>query len=177
MRGWESHDVLGVIARVKREPGTTRKQLEEDMASQGQTRGRRERGLVNVAVKLMLMVDCSPPDYSSDKLETGAFQASWSDDVAFSKFVQDAFSLGNHPALSYPSNPEYYDVKDELLATKLKEVLDVRLLPTDDLRNHLKLDRRRNSLSIFHHVGFLKEQLRLTKQIRQDASIHDGLRL
>jgi len=50
-------------------------------------------------------------------------------------------------------------------------------LPTDDLRDHLKLDRRNSNILVYHHVGFLKEQLQLTKHVAKDASIEDSLRL
>ena len=116
-----------------------------------------------VVVKLLTMIDSSALHRSSDRLEKGSSRISWTDDVPFSKFLQDLFPTENHPVLSYPTNDLLLDMKSELKAIKLKKRLDISLRPTHDLRNHLRLDRKSNTLEIYHHIGFLKEQLRATK--------------
>ncbi|KAK4641522.1 hypothetical protein QC761_501100 [Podospora bellae-mahoneyi] len=39
----------------------------------------------------------------------------------------------------------------------------MRFRDTHDIQDNLKLDRNQNTLEIYHHTAFLKEQLRLTK--------------
>jgi hypothetical protein len=38
---------------------------------------------------------------------------------------------------------------------------------THDIRNHLAYDYRDNTIDIYHHAAFLKEQLRATKGLDQ----------
>ena len=176
-RGWDTLQLLRVITELKSRPDIARGVLERDVLLLQHEPDNRERGLVTSAVKLMLMVDCSPLDFSSDRLEKGTFRTFWADGTTFSKFVQDAFPIGNHPALSFPDSQEYQDIKSSLSARRLERTLGIHLLPTDDLRDHLKLDRQKNSVLVYHYVGFLKEHLRLTKHMAKEASIQDGLSL
>jgi hypothetical protein len=52
----------------------------------------------------------------------------------------------------------------------LKRLAGISFQGTNDISNHLRYDPINNILSIFHHAAFLKEQLRLTKDRRDEAS-------
>ncbi|KAI9166410.1 hypothetical protein HJFPF1_02511 [Paramyrothecium foliicola] len=136
-----------------------------------------QNDLMNLAIKVMIMTDCSPVDYSADKLETGSLRTQWKGDVPLSKFVQDIFPVEAHPVLAFPENDEYWDFRSNLTATKLKKHLGIAFRPTSDIRNHLKLDRRSNALEIFHHTAFLKEHLKLSKDQPKTLVSSDSLKL
>lgn len=122
------------------------------------------RHATTLAVKLLTMIDCSALHYSSDRLEKGGCRIHWSDEVSFSKYLQDLFPTENHPVLSYPDSDLLVDMQSELKARKLKKHLGITFRATNDIRNHLRLYRRQNVLEIYHHTAFIKEQLRLTKR-------------
>ncbi|KAI1775446.1 hypothetical protein F4818DRAFT_50245 [Hypoxylon cercidicola] len=115
-----------------------------------------------LVVQVLTMVDCSALHHYSDRLEKGGSRIHWKDDIPFAKYLQDVFPTGTHPFLSYPDSYETGAIKSELKATKLQKRLGVTFRATHDIRNHLRLYRKENVLEIYHHAGFLKEQLRLT---------------
>ncbi|RYO90999.1 hypothetical protein DL766_000467 [Monosporascus sp. MC13-8B] len=116
-----------------------------------------------LVVKVLMMVECSAPHQSSDRLEKGSFRVQWKDDIAFSKYIQDLFPVENHHILSYGDSDLLLDMKSELRAVKLKKHLGISFRATHDVRSHLYFDRQAKVLEIFHHTAFLKEQLRATK--------------
>jgi hypothetical protein len=103
----------------------------------------------------MMMVNCSGSRKSSVLLEHGSRQVPWRGDIAFSPFITDCFPKTDHPSMN--------EIKENLRAVKLKKRARLTFQPTDDLRNHLELDRKAATVDIFHHTAFLKECLRLTK--------------
>ena len=89
--------------------------------------------------------------------------------MTFAKFIASIFPKTDHPSID--------DIKDNLRATRLKKRAKLRFKPTNDLRNHLKLDRKRAVVEIFHHTAFLKEQLRLTKDEPENMSVTQSIKL
>ncbi|KAI3333510.1 hypothetical protein F4824DRAFT_245819 [Ustulina deusta] len=116
-------------------------------------------------VKVVCMIDCSNLHYSPGRLEEGNSGPSWGDQVPFNKYLQDLFTPQNHPIWSsrYGQNEVLYARKSQLRATKLRKHLNLTFCPTHDIRDHLRLDIRRNELQIFHYASFLKENLRAKK--------------
>ncbi|GAW22551.1 hypothetical protein ANO14919_120910 [Xylariales sp. No.14919] len=123
-------------------------------------------------VKIVCMIDCSNLHYSPGRLEEGNSRPLWKDHVPFNKYLQDLFAPQNHPVWSsqYGQNEVLYARKAQLKATKLRKHLNLTFRPTHDIRDHLRLDVRRNELQIFHYASFLKENLRAKKN-----SSHLGL--
>ncbi|KAI1318479.1 hypothetical protein F5Y16DRAFT_118352 [Xylariaceae sp. FL0255] len=121
--------------------------------------------IITLVVKILTMVDCSAHYQSPDRLENGNARILWRDDVPFSKYLQDLFQINTHPIWSsaYHGNETLEMRKAQLKATKLKKYMKLKFQPTHDIRNHLRLDHRRNELEIFHYASFLKEQLRATR--------------
>jgi hypothetical protein len=89
--------------------------------------------------------------------------------VTFAEFITSIFPKTDHPSID--------DIKDNLRATRLKKRARLSFEPTDDLRNHLKLDRKRAVVEIFHHTALLKEQLRLTKDRPRNITVVESLKL
>ena len=132
---------------------------------------------INLAVKVMVMVNCSAERQSSGLLEHGAYQLTWNGEDTFTKFIQYAFPKTDNPTINSDDSKPPLDMKSALMARNLKKQIGLRFRPTDDLRRHLRLDRMDNVVEIYHHTAFLKEHLRLTKDKGRNLSVGDSLRL
>ena len=167
--GLNSHqDLFNIIRELKSNPDVTRVELLEKLFSDRPTRSDQERA-VNLAVRIMLMVKVSASRRSSALLEHGNHHIPWRNDVSFSQFINDAFPKTDHPSIA--------QIKESLRATKLRKRAGIKFEATDDLRNHLKLDRKAATVEIFHHTAFLKESLRRTKGLSQSLSVTDSIKL
>jgi hypothetical protein len=174
-------DLFKLILVLKASPDLTRAQLLGKLFT-AQTPGEPiavvdQEHAVNLAVRVMLMVNCSAQLQSSGLLEHGGYQVRWHNDVTFSQFVESTFPMTDHPGLNEDTVGSSLDIRSALTAKKLKKRARLKLRPTDDLRNHLKLDRKNGTVQIYHHTAFLKEHLRITKDEAQKLSCSESLRL
>ncbi|THV50523.1 hypothetical protein BGAL_0147g00260 [Botrytis galanthina] len=161
-------DLFRIIKQLKSNPELSKAELLEKLFTDRPTRPYQERAL-NLAVQVVTMINCSAFRQSSVLSEYGNEQARWHLNDTFAQFLNNAFPKTSHPSID--------EIKSELLATKFKKNARLELRPTDDLRNHLKLDRKLGVVEIFHHASFLKEQLRLTKEQPQGVSVSDLIRI
>jgi hypothetical protein len=174
-------DLLDIIQRLKIGPHLSRAQLAESLF--GNLPGQSQAALadrecaIHLAVKVMAMVNCSASHQTPSLLEHGAFQIPWRDTVPFSQFLSDIFPLTDHPGLNDHGAEAPSNMKAALTAKKLKKRAGIKFHPTDDLRSHLKLDRKSRVVEIYHHTAFLKEHLRLTKESPMNLSICDSLKV
>lgn len=170
-----------MIQHLKSNPNISRAQLTikllEDRAGRNASSAADLERAINLAVRIMTMVNCSAQRQCSGLLEHGAFQIPWRSDIPFSQFINDAFPMTDHPSLNEDDHKFAMDMRRALMAKKIKKHIGVKFQRTDDLRRHLKLDRRKNVLEIFHHTAFLKEHLRLTKDEPRDLSTADSLKM
>lgn len=174
-------DLFAIIKQLKLEPDITRAELTARIFRDDTSRGLpsfadRERA-INLAVKVMAMVNCSAQRQSSGLLEHGLSQAPWRSDITFSQFLVDTFPMTDHPSLNDDDLKGSMDLKAALMAKKLKKRIGLKFQPTDDLRRHLKLDRKTRVVEIYHHTAFLKEHLRLTKDKAPNMSVSETIRL
>ena len=174
-------DLFDIIKQLKLEPDIARaefvdKAFKDDTCQRLPSLADRERA-INLAVKVMTMVNCSAQRQSSGLLEYGLSQTPWRSDITFAQFIADIFPMTDHPSLNDDDLKRSMDVKAALMAKKLKKRVGLKLKPTDDLRRHLKLDRKSRVIEIYHHTAFLKEHLRLTKDQSHGVSMSDSLRL
>lgn len=174
-------DLFGIIRKLKSEPGLTRAKLSDEIFNNPP--GRRQISLVdrnraiNLAVKIMVMVNCSMKPESSGLLELGTQQIRWREDVTFSQFIEDIFPMTDHPGLNDDTAGPLLGLRTVLTAKKLKKHAGLKFRPTDDLTSHLKLDRKSGIVQIYHHTAFLKEHLRMTKEEKGDLTVSDSLKL
>ena len=177
-----SHDdVLDIIQQLKSDPDISRTQLRikllEGYAGRNAPSALDLERSINLAVRAMTMINCSAQHQPLGLLEHGAFQIAWRDEVSFSHFIDDAFPMTDHPCLNEDEHTSTVAMKRAFMAKKIKKRIGVKFQRTDDLRRHLKLDRKKNILEIYHHTAFLKEHLRLTKDKPRNLSTTDSLRM
>ncbi|KAF9777347.1 hypothetical protein IL306_004445 [Fusarium sp. DS 682] len=172
-------DLFQVISILKTNPDATLSELcrlASPSTSSEPDNGMSQADAVALGVKAFLMIDPSALHHSSDRLEKGTFRVHWREDVPFSKYIQDSFPLGNHDVLSYNNSELFADAKKELKAVNLKKRLGITIRATSDIRNHLHFDRRDNYLEVYHYTSFLKEQLRVTRDVGDCSSPSSSLK-
>lgn len=174
-------DLLNIISRLKAAPELTRAEHSQHIFTPFQGRSSIEETdqelVLNLAVRVSVMVNCSSRRPESSVLELGLFHAPWQQDVTYSQFIGNAFPQTDHPTINDDNISGNIDLKDAISATKLTKRAKLAFRPTDDLRCHLLLDRRTRTVEIYHHTAFLKEQLRATKSLDKNMSINDNLKL
>lgn len=168
-------DVFAIIRHLKNNPDTPRNTLEGQIfAGQHVAPSERERA-ISLTVRVMIMVSCSPQRQSAGLLEHGINQVPWRSDLSFAEFMTSILPVTDHPSINDEEAGSSLDLKKELKAEKLKKNAGLEFRPTDDLRRHLKLDRDKGLVEIYHHTAFLKEHLRRTKDIARPLTVSEAL--
>ena len=132
---------------------------------------------IDLAVKTMIMVNCSARREALGQLEHGPHQIPWPSDVAFGQYITNTFPVTDNPTLNDDESKTSIGIKSCLTARQLKKRIGLKFQPTDNLGRHLKLDREQNTIEIYHHTAFIKEHLRLTKKCPRAMSVAQSLRL
>ena len=173
-------DLFATVEALKSSPNITRVDLLA--ALQKQPHGQEAQAsatehAINLAVRVMLMVNCSAQRQPTGLLERGVYRLQWRSDITFAQFVTNAFPTTDHPSLNDDESRSSVGIRAALMARKLKKRAGLKLRPTDDLRSHLQLDRKSGFVDIFHHAGFLKEQLRLSKDLPRNLLVDEALKV
>ncbi|KEF61661.1 uncharacterized protein A1O9_03229 [Exophiala aquamarina CBS 119918] len=121
---------------------------------------RDQERVLNLAVRVSVMVNCSSWSPESGVLELGLFQAPWRQNVTYGQFIGLAFPQTDHPTINDDNLSGNIDLKAAINALKLTKRAKLVFRPTDDLRCHLLLDRRTRTVEIYHHTAFLKKQFK-----------------
>ncbi|KAH8587049.1 hypothetical protein B0O99DRAFT_39470 [Bisporella sp. PMI_857] len=133
---------------------------------------------LDLAIKAMLMINCSVQHRSPALLEHGAYAVPWLGTVSLSDFVTNNFPTSDHPNINDLGDDgnKGTNLRTALMARKLKKRAGIKFRPTDDLKSHLKLDRRSGIVDVYHHTAFLKEHLRFTRDKSRNTAIVDSLK-
>ncbi|KAI9729555.1 MAG: hypothetical protein M1834_006751 [Cirrosporium novae-zelandiae] len=163
----QSHDNLfGAIRKLKSDPHISRAELKHRLfgnrPDEQQASVLDQDRAINLALKVIFMVNCGAQSPELDILEQGAYHVRWKDDISFKQYVTDIFPTTDYPIINDDNEGPLLDLKTALTAIKLTKHAGLKFQPTDDLRRHLRLDRKNGIVEIFHHTAFLKEYLRLT---------------
>ncbi|KAK6535589.1 hypothetical protein TWF694_002044 [Orbilia ellipsospora] len=174
-------DLLALIRALKENPALKRIELTNKVFkdAHGGTGGATistvelERAL-NLAAKIVTMTSCTSLGQSLLLLEHGLIRIPWRADSSLCEFITRTFpsSDSQNPSAEMIVS----SIEHSILARKLKKVAGLRLIPTDDLSSHLKMSRQHRTLQIFHHCGFLKENLRKTEDLGS-LSVEECLKL
>ncbi|KAK8041443.1 hypothetical protein PG994_014450 [Apiospora phragmitis] len=155
---FKSHnDLFRVTAYLRANSKLTRNELLQYIAPTCSNVDEHTSATAFVA-RVLVMVECSTFYQSADRLEKGLSNIPWKCNSSLASYIADAFS---NPTSATSQSPLWdsdlrHGSKSTLRATKLRKRLKLRLRPTHDLRNHLRLNRQRGELEIFHHAAFIK---------------------
>ncbi|KAK5412635.1 hypothetical protein LTR06_005605 [Exophiala xenobiotica] len=164
--------VLESIDRLKQDPG-----LKKGSTAATSGLGDTVDEAIDLAAQLLTMTNIFHFDQASEVLlEEGRRLSVWKKGVLFSQFLVDCFPMSDHPRINGDKVEDLTSARHAIRARKLQSRAGLRFVPTDDLTRHLKLDRRYNIVEIFHHVAFLKEHLRLTKDGPTRLSVEQSLK-
>ena len=130
-----------------------------------------------LTVRVLLTLETSSVDYLSNRLETGGLRAPWRDDVPFARYLEQLFPKSTHRIFSFADSEAFADAEVDLRATELRKHLGETFRATHDIRAHLTYDYKENTIDVYHHAAFMKEQLRVTKGLNPQASFSEALEL
>jgi hypothetical protein len=131
---------------------------------------------LNLAVKAMTMISCGTENQPENLLEAGLIAKPWRNDTTFSQFILDTFPVTDFPCLNDPNSSRSNHAQATLTGRRLKKLAGLRFQPTEDVRRHLRLNHRTGVVEIFHYTSFLKEHLRLTKDLPRSISVSDSIK-
>ncbi|KAK8018054.1 hypothetical protein PG991_007244 [Apiospora marii] len=164
-----SHDdLLDLIETIKKQPTRPRAELTAAYFVQREntpnpSRPADQHRAVNLAVQAISMVSCSASKRSpTELLELGNMPAVWPDRVGFADFMSCTFPQ-LEPRRIQP------EMRFAIAAARLKKIAGLRFEPTDNLRNHLKLDSRNGIVEIYHHTSVLREHI-----VAHEKATHKG---
>lgn len=133
---------------------------------------------IDLAVRVMTMVNCQIQNRSLRLVEYGAVFHGWSSETTFSQFMEESFPVPI-PLASKQADPSASDellIKTDLTASWVINKAKLRFKATDDLRKHLVIDRKLRIVHVFHHVAFLKENLRCSLGKDKSSSMTEQLK-
>lgn len=152
----ESHsDVAELVSAVQSMSDITRAQYVLDLFKAHPNKNnllmRDCKMVLNMIIRVIHMVDCTGSRQPYGLLEDGAGRRCWQDDATFCEFMLSSFPTADQPELNEPEALLPRHMNQQLSARELKKYLGVRRFrPSDDLRSHLRFDRRTNTVrSVF----------------------------
>ncbi|KAI0162422.1 hypothetical protein BJ166DRAFT_267320 [Pestalotiopsis sp. NC0098] len=168
---------LQVIRNVKANPDLTRRELAMTVwGTNTSVPPTIISETIDRAISIMLMVNCTSSQ-PSGHLEEGQSKLPWGDGMALSRFLDGTFPKNMQHGFSSISRPRQIKFREELRADRLKKILGIKFRGTADLRDHLRLSHTRRGLvlHVYHHAGFLKEQLIMTNTTPCDGSFSQSI--
>ncbi|KAK6534091.1 hypothetical protein TWF281_005429 [Arthrobotrys megalospora] len=176
-----SHEeIFDIIKILKEQPNITRDSLAKQAFVKPTNMGieSEQEHVIGLAVKALTMA------YTTHWLKQNAehdngdmVSPNWLKDTPFHVFFEGLFPMIDHPGFGEDASASFWELKSNISGTKLIRRGGLTFAPTEDLSNHLKLNRKTGVIEIFHHTAFLKENLRITKTIGQTTSVEGSLRL
>ena len=110
----------------------------------------------NLAMRVMTTLACCTDYRSVDGLEANLHPVVWRADMSLSQLLSVALPLSAEDEDGLIK----YNLANELInARNLVKTPRLRFLPTDELSEHLNLDKKQGTVSIYRHTAFLKETL------------------
>ncbi|KAL9620396.1 MAG: hypothetical protein Q9160_005096 [Pyrenula sp. 1 TL-2023] len=174
-------DVLKLIRLIRLNSRMTRKEITKVAfpceAFKVTSSINEQQTAVDLALRVMTMVNYSGSGRGWNLLEAGLYQSPWRDDCSVGEFLSDCFPTTEHPELNDETGFAYLDIRRSLRANKLQKHAGFKFRGTNNIRRHLMLDRKINVVEIFHHTSFLKEHLRLTKDHSNEITFENCIRL
>lgn len=148
---------------------------------------REKEHVARVAVATATLVNCLPGDHSiprghglGDLDNVGHRHVKWEGDIPLLTFMENVFSSrikhGNEP-VELDRRVDLILHKSSLKAWKLIKRCGIKIRATDNLLDHLVLDKKAMTLKVFHQVAFLRAHLTKSKDLSLDMTFEESLRM
>ncbi|KAH7124629.1 hypothetical protein EDB81DRAFT_730894 [Dactylonectria macrodidyma] len=158
-------DLFAIIKLLKENPDVTRSDLTAThfvpSGDDGSPTFGDQNRAFNLALRAMTTITCCLETRSLDTLETGLQPIPWKDDMSWTQFLSTTF-----PGPSYTQSgaegcgdAASRRINDLITARRLIKVARLRFVPTDELKDHLKLNQQDGTIKLYRHTAFLKETL------------------
>jgi len=153
---FQSHKaVIEACVALRASPTKTRAELQNTLFADAEETERHR--CLRIITRLALMVDCDSRNNFSISFKTQsdqAFPAKWRDEQTLVQFLNSVFPADTASPL--PTS----DIGKRLKAWKLQKRYNLRIVPTDDLAEHLFYNSTTRTLSVFRQIAYLKAHLR-----------------
>ena len=103
-------------------------------------------------------------------------QKRWSEEQSFCAFAESCFLIVKSVSAHQADIQEFQGHRRDLRAWNLARLCAIKLLPTDDLAEHLELDMVQRTLKVFRHVSFLQAHLRRSQSEEIDLDFTGSLK-
>lgn len=131
----------------------------------------------SLAARVMTSVACSSEDVESAVLELGTEPVPWRGELSISQFLLAASPLSNILSLGLlPDSRWDNNLRSRLSAETITKTGRLRLLPTDDIRNHLRIDTKSQTLQVYQQTSLLKVNLRATQTLPATTTVAEAIR-
>jgi hypothetical protein len=173
-------DLVDIMRLIKTNPDSQRSQLTHLYFSKRSDMGHvlpdpaDQSRAFTMAARILLMVNCELSHQSIEFLEYAQFPRPWRNDRSISQFISEAFRTSSHPYFDDQSEvSDSLAIRKAVTAKSLKKKAKLCLIPTNDLRNHLRLDRKKGTVEVFHQTAVLKENLISSYSLESESTISD----
>jgi len=163
-----SHDdLLGIISCLLKSPDTPRSQLTADYFDLRRQHGHSNKEppvsdqnrAFSLAARIITMVQPSAGQQFEGLLEAGVQPVVWRGDTSFAAFLQATFPRRQHPSLNPDPTSCSARISLASMTSHRLKAAGLTIIPTHDLREHLALDAKKGTVSLFHYTSFLEEHL------------------
>lgn len=133
---------------------------------------------VDLALRVMAMLNCAADDLSLNLLESGVAPLPWREDETLLQFFDKIFPQATYQLLDTKSgHGRSPGITALLAAVRLKSIARLTLEPTDDIRDHLRLDQSTGVVLVYHHVGYLVECLRASRHAKSNGGVEEEMKM
>jgi hypothetical protein len=118
-------DLFQIIQQMKSQPNVYRANIAQNPKSEADVDGPKTRQYaqsmnrdkaINLAVKVMFMIDCSSQHHNLSLLEHGIDNVVWRNDSTLAQFIAEAFPQTDHPNINDEDSKAPVDIKSALKA-------------------------------------------------------------
>lgn len=170
-------DVLRCLKAFREKPQSTLNEFVEKAFILKDAGVQEKEYVANLIINIIYMVNCGLRNYHSDEFKVNYLGSdTWDGATRFDHFVKRAFES---QCSSASSRSQQSDVavkhKKALKAWKLSRRCKINIKATSNLLEHLQFDPGTRSLKVFHHVSFLRAQMKRTKDEPFNLGLNESL--
>ncbi|KAK4225076.1 hypothetical protein QBC38DRAFT_280405 [Podospora fimiseda] len=175
---WSHDDILNWTQVLIKQPTITFKDFIEHLTGKSNELSVKEKEhMARVTVGILFGIDCMLRDYYSfnqTQREMASQRIKWEMDTPFVTFIENAFTCST----AHAGNTSYQQEFNtrSMKAWKLVKRYGITIRRTNNLLEHLELDRKTMTLTVFHQMSFLRAHLTKTKEEPLDLSFEESIK-